>query len=57
MRRKMDKKEAFIICKCPKCGKELRTKPDTVSVFCLNCKTWSSVVPGKKDNNSENLRK
>jgi len=53
----MDKKEVFIIYKCPKCGKEMRTKPNAVSIFCLNCRTWSSVVTGKKDNNSENLRK
>jgi len=53
----MDKKEVFIVYKCPKCGKEMRIKPNAVSIFCLNCRTWSSVVTGKKDNNSENLRK
>ena len=47
----------FIICKCSNCGNELRIKPDTVSIFCLNCRTWSSVVPAKKDNDSENLKK
>ncbi|NVM04190.1 MAG: hypothetical protein HWN67_17795 [Candidatus Helarchaeota archaeon] len=53
----MDKREMFITCKCPKCGKELRIKPNTVSVFCLNCGTWSRVAPGKRDNDSKNVKK
>jgi endogenous inhibitor of DNA gyrase (YacG/DUF329 family) len=54
---KMNKKEVFITQKCPKCGKELKVKINTLRVFCLNCKTWSKVVLGEKSPNDKNTIK
>lgn len=50
----MNEKEVFITQKCPKCGKELKVKIDTMNVFCVNCKTWAKVVVGEKFLNDKN---
>jgi len=49
----MNEDEKFIICKCPTCGKELRIKANSISVFCLGCKTWSKPGSSEEENNDK----
>ncbi len=49
----MNENEKFIICKCPTCGKELRMKANSISVFCLGCKTWSKPNSSEEENNDK----
>jgi predicted RNA-binding Zn-ribbon protein involved in translation (DUF1610 family) len=50
----MEISQEFVMVNCTTCGNPIRTKQDTVSVFCLKCKNWMQINPQrlgeKKDN-------
>jgi len=44
----MNNKE-FVIIKCTNCGKEIRMKRESVSVFCMSCKKWTKISYNKEN--------
>ena len=43
----------FVLAKCTNCGKILRIPENAVTVFCIECKEWTSIKHDKENENSE----